>query len=191
MLILLKDKDIRKALIESIKKKNNNHNFRIIEEMNVCDGKSRIDVAVANGHLCGYEIKSDVDTLDRLQFQTTSYNKTFDRITIVIGSKFSDKILDYIPDFWGVCVAKQNKNRIKLCYIRKAKYNTNVDSFSLLNLLWKNELFDMLYPLKIKGLSKMKKSELMNHVINNYSKTYIRDYTREILKTRDYWRDFA
>lgn len=187
---MLKDKDIRDALIKSIKKKNNNHSFRIIEEMNVCDGVSRVDVAVANGHLCGYEIKSDADNLDRLKIQTASYNKTFDRITIVVGSKFTEKIFNYVPEFWGICAAKQDRDRVKLRYIRKAKYNTNVDPFSLLNLLWKDELLNILSPLKIKGISKMQKSDLIKLVVVNYSKTNIRNYTREIIKTRNFWREF-
>ncbi len=187
---MLKDKNIREALIESIKKKNNNHSFRIIEEMNVCDGASRIDVAVANGQLCGYEIKSDADNLDRLDIQMASYNKTFDKITIVIGSKFTEKIFNYIPEFWGVCVAKNDRDKVKLCYIRKAKYNTNVDVYALLDLLWKDEILDILHPLKIKGVSKKQKSELTKLVVANYSKTYIRNYSREILKTREFWREF-
>ena len=69
---MLKDYDIRQALIKQIKKENQRHtdsSFRIIEELSVCDGDARVDIAVANGRLCGYGIKSDFDTFDRLPNQ--------------------------------------------------------------------------------------------------------------------------
>lgn len=65
--------------------------------MAVCDGVSRIDIAVANGNLCGYEIKSDADTSDRLSSQSESYCKTFDKMFIVAGEKYRDAIYEYIP----------------------------------------------------------------------------------------------
>lgn len=39
---------------------------RIIEELGVHHGTARIDIAVVNGIMHGYEIKSDQDTLQRL-----------------------------------------------------------------------------------------------------------------------------
>ena len=61
---MLKDNDIRVTLIDELNRINAQHDYRIIEELAVCDGEARVDVAVANGRLCGYEIKSDADTLE-------------------------------------------------------------------------------------------------------------------------------
>jgi hypothetical protein len=38
---------------------------RIIEELGISHGSCRIDIAVVNGMIHGYEIKSDQDTLQR------------------------------------------------------------------------------------------------------------------------------
>ena len=38
----------------------------VIDELGICQGSARIDMAVVNGSLNGYEIKSDLDTLARL-----------------------------------------------------------------------------------------------------------------------------
>lgn len=54
---MLKDNDIRVTLIDELNRINAQHDYRIIEELAVCDGEARVDVAVANGRLCGYEIK--------------------------------------------------------------------------------------------------------------------------------------
>ena len=89
---MLKDNDIRVTLIDELNRINAQHDYRIIEELAVCDGEARVDVAVANGRLCGYEIKSDADTLERLALQQKCYDKTFDTVSIVVGEKFKDRI---------------------------------------------------------------------------------------------------
>jgi hypothetical protein len=58
---------------------------RIIEELGVVHGKSRIDIAVINGLMHGYEIKSDKDTLQRLPEQMNMYNSVFNKVTLVVG----------------------------------------------------------------------------------------------------------
>ncbi|UZH06419.1 sce7726 family protein [Heyndrickxia coagulans] len=98
---MLTDFDIRAKLIEKLHKENMNKHYRVIEELAICDGLARADVVVANGVLHGFEIKSDHDSLDRLSNQIACYDKTFDKITIVVGKKFADKIHEYVPKHWG------------------------------------------------------------------------------------------
>jgi hypothetical protein len=50
----------------------------IIEELGVMNGESRIDFAVVNGEFHGYEIKSEMDTLDRLPTQSRLYSMVFE-----------------------------------------------------------------------------------------------------------------
>jgi hypothetical protein len=57
----------------------------IFEELGVQHGLSRIDLAVVNGELHGFEFKSDKDTLARLPEQAESYGRVFDRVTLVVG----------------------------------------------------------------------------------------------------------
>ena len=45
----------------------------IIDELGLAHAQSRIDLAVFNGHLHGYEIKSAGDTLERLPRQLSFY----------------------------------------------------------------------------------------------------------------------
>ena len=58
---------------------------RIIEEFGVQHGTARVDIAVINGIIHGYEIKSDQDTLRRLPRQMGVFNLVFDKITLVVG----------------------------------------------------------------------------------------------------------
>lgn len=127
---MLKDNDMRAVLINELNRANT-CDYRVIEELAVCDGDARVDVAVANDRLCGYEIKSDADTLKRLALQQKCYDKTFDAISIVVGEKFKDDIEKYIPDYWGVYVVCKDDSGCKIKMRRAAKENKNVEADSL------------------------------------------------------------
>jgi hypothetical protein len=151
---MLKDIDIRKPLLDRILQQNQGKDFRIIPEMAVCDGQARVDIAVANGKLYGYEIKSDADTLDRLPLQKSCYDKTFDKIVIVVGTKYKDIIEQHIPDWWGIYIASSKQNgSVVLKEKRRAKHNAEIDAQSLLDLLWRDEVEELLKSYGFKSLS--------------------------------------
>ncbi len=186
---MLKDVDMRSTLINELNRINEQHDYRIIEELTVCDGEARVDVAVANGRLCGYEIKSDADNLDRLSIQQECYDKTFDTVSIVVGEKFKDKIEECIPDYWGIYFVRDYKGNCKITKKRNAKINKNIDAAALLELLWKEELISLLKMAGVKGISGKNKRVLRKMAKETISLKKIRDYTRETIKNRQNWRD--
>lgn len=186
---MLKDNDIRVTLIDELNKINAQHDYRIIEEMAVCDGEARVDVAVANGKLCGYEIKSDADTLGRLALQQKCYDKTFDTVSIVVGQKYKDLIEEYVPDYWGIYVVSEIYGQCRIKRKRAAKINKNIKAISLIELLWKEELILLLKSAGIKGISGKNRRILRQIVMDNFTLKQIRDYTRETIKSRENWRD--
>lgn len=186
---MLKDNDIRITLIDELNRRNAQHNYRIVEELAVCDGEARVDVAVANGKLCGYEIKSDADTLERLALQQKCYDKTFDMVSIVVGEKFKDKIEEHVPDYWGIYVVSENSGRCKIQKKRTAKLNKKIEATALLELLWKEEILYLLKKEGIKGISGKNRRILRQIATENISLKQIRDFTRETIKSRQNWRD--
>src|SRR3972149_9340893 len=85
-LISTNDLIIRSALKEDLRKRHAQDNkLRIIEELGVNHGTARIDIAVVNGIMHGYEIKSDQDTLQRLPEQMNIFNAVFNKVTLVVG----------------------------------------------------------------------------------------------------------
>lgn len=185
----LKDNDIRIPLIKMLIAQNEGHDYRIIPEMAVCDGLSRVDIAVANGKLCGYEIKSDADTLERLDSQQKYYNQTFDKVYIVVGKKYANIISDYIPDWWGIYIAYYNKQcNVYFKEKKRGKLNRNICANALLELLWKNELECLLKAHGCKGLSNKNRRVLRQLALEHISLEDIRNYTIESLKKRQEWR---
>lgn len=185
---MLKDKDIRVTLISEIAKLNQNNDYRLVEELVVCDGDARVDIAVINGKLCGYEIKSDRDTLERLSRQIDAYNKTFDYITIVVGEKYKENIIHEIPSWWGIQVALKDTNKVLIKSIRPAIINDEVDARSVIELLWKDEILKLLKSKGIKGLSNKNRRKLRDIAMEAIPPNEIIEYTREALKVRKGWR---
>ena len=67
-----KDLDIRSALhAKRLRRLKAKPDTLVIDELGLAHASSRIDVAVINGCIHGYEIKSAKDTLDRLTPRST------------------------------------------------------------------------------------------------------------------------
>jgi len=186
------DKHIRELLIEKFMKTKafiNDNTTKVIHEMDVCFGTSRIDIAVINGKLHGYEIKSEQDTLERLPSQIESYNKIFDTVTIVTCEKHVDKVIEMVPEWWGIYYVSKNKKKAVLKRKRQFRVNKHVDIFHLSQLLWKAELLEL---LSLNGINKGVKSKtrfaLCEIVCQNIEKQKIKDFVRGKLKSRQSWR---
>src|SRR6266542_195867 len=76
----------------------------VIDELGLKHGKCRADIALVNGRLIGYEIKSDEDSLDRLDEQVKVYSAVFDRVTIIVGAKHAKVVSSLVPKWWGIIV---------------------------------------------------------------------------------------
>jgi hypothetical protein len=107
----MRDIDIRRALrLEMLRLHGDESDTRIVEELGLCQGIARVDLAVVNGSVHGYEIKSEHDTLARLPSQTDVYNRALDFVTIVTAPAHAEKIGDIVPPWWGVWSVSQDKD---------------------------------------------------------------------------------
>jgi hypothetical protein len=185
----LTDADIREALIQKLRMENSKKDYRIIEEFVICDGEARADVAVVNGVMKGFEIKSDVDSLLRLPNQIERYDATFDKCTIVVGMKFEKKIEALVPEHWGILCAYRNRlGNVSLKSIRSASFNKNVTNKALMDLIWSSEIKAFLKQNEVRGYSNKNKFQLIELVNANFKLSIVKNFTRETLKTRQDWR---
>ena len=80
---------------------------RIFDELGLMHGACRADIAVVNGRLIGYEIKSERDTLARLDKQIPAYDAIFDAITIIVGANHRSAATKRAPRHWGVILSSR------------------------------------------------------------------------------------
>lgn len=186
------DKDVRHAVKNKVLKDHiNDPSTLVIEELGLNYGRNRVDLAVINGEIHGYELKSDSDTLIRLPNQAECYSLVMDKVTLVVGVKHSKEAIALVPDWWGVKIAVMgSKGGVSLVTKRHNKKNKNVNPFELLKLIWKDEVIELLSS-KIAidwRIKKLKKEEIHQLVVDNFSLDEIRENTRIILKSRVGWR---
>lgn len=186
----MRELDIRNALKKELKLIHADEpDTLIIDELGICQGESRVDLAVVNGSLNGFEIKSDQDTLGRLPRQLDYYNRCFDFMTIVIGRKHLSEARQIIPQWWGITEAVSDESETILKVRRKPKQNKSICSKSIVQFLWKEEVVLTLQKLGFgTGLRSKKREELWSILIESTSIQELSLHIREIIKERGDWR---
>jgi hypothetical protein len=136
--LVTRDPDIRSVLMRELEQLFSNPDHDLILQEFSCN-TSRIDVAIVNGSLHGFEIKSDSDSLVRLVGQVEEYGRVFDFVTLVCGRKLFSAARELVPKWWGLRIARFENGRVTLSEIRRPKQNTSQDKAALARMLWKDE----------------------------------------------------
>jgi len=135
--VVLGDSCIRSALRSSLLLKHADEAGTIvIEELGLCRGQVRVDVAVVNSLLHGYEIKSDRDSLRRMGVQVEIYGKVLDRATLVVGDRHLAEALGILPAWWGLLQVGATARALRFRTVRRPRKNPSRDPRSLVELLW-------------------------------------------------------
>jgi len=184
------DAIIRKALRKDLRRIHADRpGTLIIDELGLCQGCGRIDVAVVNNRLLGFEIKSDRDTMARLPSQRQLYNRIFDQVTLVSGKTHLDKVLQGVPAWWGITTAERIGKKVVFSEIRCPSDNPDKDVRSVVQLLWRDEALEI---LKERGaawgvLSKSKRY-IWDRLVDTVPEEDLCGIVRDRLKSRTNWR---
>jgi len=182
------DKDLKEYRAES------GYPAEIFEELGVRHGAARIDIAVINGFMHGYEIKSDSDTLERLPGQMNEFNAVFDKMTLVVGKRHLYDAINIIPDWWGIIVAKIDANcKVFFQTIREAEDNQDQVGVSIARLLWKEEALQILEEQnKAKGVRSKPREFIYQRLANVLDAETLKEKVRDtLLVSREDWRSDA
>jgi len=186
----MKDPCIR-ALLRETKLKHyfEDSDSKIVEELSLPVAKARIDIAVINGSLHGYEIKSASDTLKRLPSQIEGYTKVFDYLSIVTEGKYGTKIMELTPEWIGVLLCQEKDGIKTISELRTPKKNNDRESVYIAKLLWREELMECLEMHKIKFRKKDRNWLLCQALSQNLDTDLISSIVREKLKRRISWKE--
>jgi hypothetical protein len=162
----------------------------VLDELGLRHGTCRVDIAVVNGYLHGYEIKSDADTLERLPSQVTIYGAVLDRATLVVGERHVEKAISQIPEWWGIKVATAGpRGGITFENVRPLRTNPSIDPVALAELLWRPEAIEVLRERGTPEVMLRKpRGILYQHLAAIVELDELRDIIRQRLKARATWR---
>jgi len=187
----MKDLDVREALRcrLAVEHADEIDSTRVVEELGIY-GEVRVDIAVLNGSMTGYELKSARDTLKRLPKQVEWYSRVLDHAHIVVADNHLSDTLTIIPAWWGYTVATASKDgTIALHDERTAQQNPSIDSQTLALLLWRSEALTAMEERGIdRGYRSKTRGEMARRLAEALTLMELRDLVRETLKMREGWR---
>lgn len=195
-MISTNDKNIRVALgkvlernLEKYRTEGHN-NAEVFEELGVRHGVARIDMAIVNGIMHGYEIKSDRDTLERLPEQIKEFSSVFDKLTLVVGKKHLYQAIHMVPEWWGVILAKfDDNNDVVLQTIREPENNTEQVRVSIARLLWREEALQILEERdSADGMRSKPREFIYERLATVLDITDLKERVNALLVSREGWR---
>lgn len=160
----------------------------IRDELGLCLGETRVDVAVINGRLEGYEIKSARDRLDRLEQQAELYGRVLDVAVLVAAERHVERALPRLPVWWGVWCASADADGVRLSEVRSAGTNPGTDRFSVAQLLWREEALEELQARgAARGLARATRWRLWEALADSLSAEDLGSVVRRRLRARQGW----
>ncbi len=179
-----RDADIRSVLLASLKAKYSDKNHDLIVEEFGCKA-ALADVAVINGFLHAYEIKSDSDSLDRLPSQMDAYESVFEYVTLVCGRRLLERARTAIPDWWGLQRAEFKVGVVSIRELRAPKPNPNQSPLAVAKMLWKIEALRVLRKYGHRGVtSKCTADEVSNALAAHVPIAELTNEVRQAVKAR-------
>jgi hypothetical protein len=139
------DADIRPALRQHLLRRHGDETDTVlVEELGLRRGQVRVDLAVVNGSLHGFEIKSDRDSLRRLAVQVDLYSQVLDRATLVVGDRFAPLAPSLVPAWWGIVRVSRRASGLQFTALRRSKVNPQRNARVLAELLWSTQALELL-----------------------------------------------
>lgn len=139
------DAEIRPALRQHLLRRHGGETDTVlVEELGLRRGQVRVDLAVVNGSLHGFEIKSDRDSLRRLAVQVDLYSQVLDRATLVVGDRFAPLAPSLVPAWWGIFRVSPRASGLQFTTLRRSKLNPQRNARVLAELLWSAQALELL-----------------------------------------------
>lgn len=189
----MRDVDVRRSLHAALEYEHRGDDSTLIlDELGIANGRRRVDVAVVNGELTGYEIKSAADTLARLAGQADLYNRVFDRMWLLAAPGHVDEALQKVPPWWGICDATMDRDgRVLVTARRDARVNNTQDPLAIAQLLWRDEALEILrdFSLGDYQLRRGSRRHMYRVIADHVPLELLKARVRSALKTRVGWRN--
>ena len=177
-----RDRDVRSLLKRHLAESHVGDTI-ILDELGLCQGDVRVDVAAVNGELSGFEIKSPADTLARWPKQRRVYSKVVDRAWLVAPERTLEAA--QAPGWWGLMRLVETPHQLGLRVIRDAMPNPKPDPYAIACLLWRDEAIDALAEFRLdRGVRTKDRRVIWQRLADTLPLDDLRRAVRAALKVR-------
>lgn len=174
----MNEREIREILINKLSSQRDGQGAAFIPELFLNKFARRADLVMANGKLSAFEIKSPLDTLDKLPGQLDTYVSFFESVTIVCAEKHLQNVMFMAPEAVGVWVINENQ-AIKV--VKKAQRLEISDRSKWLSFLPVDELRQL---MRGQSLKTKKPRDELTKLCDAIDLQSIRSYVLAYLKRR-------
>lgn len=150
-------------------------------ELNI--GTSRLDIGRVNGKSIAYEIKTELDSLEKLEKQLNDYSKVFEYIYVIIHPHHLEKVKKIVPQHCGIITYNLVDNSCKFTFRKKAEKNKNICTSEQLKTMTKKELDWVLKQFK-SIVVPSNRAEKEKIICNNYHPQKVNTLFKKVLKRR-------
>ena len=184
-----RDRDVRTLLKRHLVEFHASTPTLILDELGLCEGDVRVDVALINTELSGFEIKSPADSLARWPKQRRVYSKVLDRAWLVATEKSLDAAK--APSWWGLIRVVETPNQLGIRVLRDAKPNPSPDALAIAQLLWHAEALGVLERRGLAhGVRSKRRAFAWQRIVETLTLDEIRSEVRLALRARPIDRRF-
>lgn len=174
---------IKKIVINHLLFKGNelqsNDETFIISEFSIANFSRRVDLVLAKkDNFYAFEIKSEFDSLVRLEGQVNEYIEHFDKVIVVTVEKYVEKVLKLTP----VTVAVWELSNFDLKVIRRGKINKINNKRVFLKMMTHSELLNLAKKSDVKLVDKKRK--VVEELLYNLPLKTLRKSAVEYIKCR-------
>jgi hypothetical protein len=187
----MKELDVRRLLYQTEIKRvlKSQPNSRVVDELELARGEARVDVAVINDTLHGYEIKSASDNLERLPRQQEVYKKVFERMTLVVDEKHAQEAVKIVPSCWGLIVVGIRGGVPYADEIWPARKNIEIEPLAMAQLLWREEALELMEYFDLAAGNKSKSRKILWQLLaSKLSVEQLKAFVCFKLKQRRGWK---
>lgn len=170
--------EIRALLQAKLAESHHGQGAAFVSELFIDSFARRADLVMANGKLSAFEIKSEKDTLDRLDGQLVTYLKLFEQVTVVCAERHQAGVLDRAPDGVGVWILLESGS---FKVVKRAKTLKQVSHNSWLSFLPVDELRNLLAKHE---LQRSGTREALTIRASSIALTNVRQYVLDFFKNK-------
>ena len=170
--------EIKKLLQAKLAASQHGQGAAFVSELFIDEFARRADLVMANGKLSAFEIKSEKDSLDRLDGQLETYLRLFEQVTVVCAKRHQAGVEERVPDGVGVWVLAVDGS---LKILRRAKTHKQTSHQSWLSFLPVDELRNLLAE---HGLPRAGTRDVLLTRSSGIAIKHVRQYVLEYFKLR-------
>lgn len=188
MMPVVRDSDLRVVLSRAIDSQYAKQRHLLVPEVDILVSlPGRIDAILVADRICGFEIKSDVDTLRRLPRQVEIYGPVLERATLVVGDKHVDAATELLPPWWAIWTVRRAVDGLALSVRRRGRLNPNVEPYAVSTFIPRDVLVRHLRGEGFARLSARSVYELRCLLVDNSSKRDVLTLARDTMLSRKDW----